>query len=170
MSQAVLNSLPVGPAGMISRDKASATVDSALLLSGSAPTAYGTPLVRDSSTGKFRAATSGDTDISGFLALVYPSVAALSDTVDTQSAPTAGFVPNMRRGWMVVTCNNFAVNAPAPGGQVYVRIASASSGKPLNGIEAAADGSNTLAIPGCYFEGAYDPATGNVEISFHVGH
>ena len=52
-------------------------------------------------------------------------------------------------------------------GQVYVRVAAAAAGKPIGGIEAAADGTNTIAITGATFMSAAD-ASGNVEIAYNI--
>jgi len=69
----------------------------------------------------------------------------------------------MRRGYMTVQ-NNAGV--PSVEGQVYVRVAAAAAGKPIGGIEAAADGGNCVAIPNWVFCDAGD-AAGNVEIRYN---
>jgi hypothetical protein len=48
-----------------------------------------------------------------------------------------------------------------------VRVATAGAGKPIGGIEAAADSTNTIAITGATFMNAGD-ANGNVEIAFNI--
>lgn len=48
-----------------------------------------------------------------------------------------------------------------------MRVAAASAGRPIGGIEAAADGSNTIAVAGCTFMGPAD-ASGNVEIAYNI--
>ncbi|MNT89175.1 hypothetical protein D3C72_2298560 [compost metagenome] len=55
----------------------------------------------------------------------------------------------------------------AKGGTVYVRIAGAAAGKPLGGIEAAADSTNTVALTNAYFTGPKD-AYGVVEVAFNI--
>jgi hypothetical protein len=58
--------------------------------------------------------------------------------------------------------------AAAKGGTVYVRVAAAAAGKPLGGFEAAADGTNTIALPAnTYFTGPAD-AYGITEIAFNI--
>ena len=56
---------------------------------------------------------------------------------------------------------------PAIGGAVYVRVATPAAGKPIGGIEAAADGANTIAVTGATFMNAGD-ANGNVEIAYNI--
>ena len=54
------------------------------------------------------------------------------------------------------------------GGAVYVRVAAAATGKPIGGIEAAADSANTIVLAHCEFTGAQD-SQGNGEIRVFIG-
>ncbi|MNJ80038.1 hypothetical protein D3C77_782700 [compost metagenome] len=50
---------------------------------------------------------------------------------------------------------------------MYVRVAAAAAGKPIGGIEAAADSTNTVEITTAAFMGPAD-ASGNVEIQYNI--
>lgn len=64
----------------------------------------------------------------------------------------------MRRGYMSVKTN---AGTPAFGGVVYARVASPSGAKVIGGIEAAADGANTVIVANAQFMSAPD-ANGEV--------
>lgn len=99
----------------------------------------------------------------GFLARPYPTQGAnASDPVGTSVPPTSGQADVMRRGYMNVKCN---VGAPALGGTVYMRITANGGNTIIGGIEATADGGNTITLTGVQFNGSAD-ANGNVEIAF----
>jgi hypothetical protein len=69
----------------------------------------------------------------------------------------------MTSGYMSVQLNGAAAavkNAP-----VYIRVATPGTGKPIGGIEAAADSTNTITVPNCVFRGPAD-ANGITEIKF----
>lgn len=55
----------------------------------------------------------------------------------------------------------------ALGGAVYVRVGAASATKPIGGIEAVADSTNTVVLTGATFMSAAD-ADGNVEIAYNI--
>lgn len=152
MSNAILERMPVGFAGDVTR-KRDATLEPALL-GGAIP--YGAPVVyRD---GKACAVAAGDTDIDGFLARPYPT------QLGSDGAAPAGMVGDvLRRGYM---CVRLASGAAAHHGQVHVRLVP-TSGKAVGGIEATADGENTLAVPGCVFLGPAD-AGGVTEIAYNI--
>lgn len=161
---AILYRMASGVPGDISR-KQSTLVDSHPLdrvLANAFP-GYGLPgkLV----AGFFTPIVAGDTAASvfGFLVRPYP----------TTGLDGAGLLPNaniglasiMRNGYMTVKNN---AGTPATGGAVYVRVATPAAGKPIGGIEAAADGANTVVVPRTYFTCPAD-AAGNVEIEYLVG-
>jgi hypothetical protein len=50
---------------------------------------------------------------------------------------------------------------------VYIRVATAGAGKPIGGIEAVADSTNTILVAGCTFMGPAD-AAGNAEIGYNI--
>lgn len=127
--------------------------------------AYGLP--GKIASGKFVPIAGGETaaDIYGFLVRPFPTQGAnASDPLSTAVPPTSGMANTMRRGYINVKNN---AGTPALNGQVYVRVATPGAGKPIGGIEAASDTTNTVAITGCIFMGAAD-SNGNVEIAFNI--
>lgn len=101
----------------------------------------------------------------GLLVRSYPITGGSgSDPLGTSTPPTKGVADVLRRGYMTVKLN---AGTSAKDGQVYVRVAAAAAGKPIGGIEAAADGANTVAIPTAAFMGPAD-ASGNVEIQYNI--
>lgn len=118
--------------------------------------------------GKFVPMAGGDTGalVYGFLVRPYPTTAGTPSDPLGISAPLADDLPAdiLRRGYITVKSN---AGTPAFGGAVYVRIAAGTVSQPVGGIEAAADGANTVAIPDAQFMSAAD-ADGNVEISYKM--
>ena len=156
--------MPSGIPGAVTRESV-ATIETQVLNSAAAFTAFG--LFGKMSSGKFVPVGSGDaaTAVYGILVRPFPTQGAnASDPLGTAVPKTTGAADVLRRGYINVK-NNYGT--PAAGGQVYVRVGNASSGKPIGGIEASADGSDTIAIAGCTFTGAAD-ASGNVEIGFNI--
>lgn len=161
---AFLYRMPSGIPGDISRPSQS-TVEPGLFNSASAFSAYG--LFGKIVSGRFVPVGAGDaaTAVYGILARPFPVTGgAASDPIGTSTPPTSGACDIMRRGYMTVKNN---AGTPALGSQVYVRVANAAAGKPIGGIEAAADSTNTIAINGATFMNAGD-AAGNVEIAFNI--
>ncbi len=154
--------MPSGIPGDISR-RSEATVITKILNSASAFSAYG--LFGKMASGKFVPIGSGDaaSAVYGLLARPFPTQSR-TDPLGTSTPPTTGPCDVMRRGFMTVKNN---AGTAADGGQVYVRVANAAADKPIGGIEAAADGGNTIAIASCFFTCAAD-ASGNVEIEFNL--
>jgi hypothetical protein len=160
MGKSLLYRMSSGIAGDVSRP-AQSLIESATLNAAAAFAAYG--LAGKFVGGKFVPLAGGETaaDVRGFLVRPYPTQTANADGSGVQ----LGIVGNvMRRGYMTVVCG---AGVPAKDGQAYARIAAPSAGKPLAGIEAVADGANTIAIAGCRFTGPAD-AAGNVEIEFNL--
>lgn len=156
--------MPSGIPGDISR-KAESLVDSRPLdrnVANQFPS-YGVPgkLV----AGIFTPIVAGDTAASvyGFLVRPYPTTGR--DGAGLLPNANIGFGSVMRNGYMTVKNN---AGTPAPMGPVYMRVAAAAAGKPIGGIEAVADGVNTVLLPRTYFTCAAD-AAGNVEIEYLVG-
>lgn len=106
----------------------------------------------------------GDTaaDVYGLLVRAFPSQGG--NVLGVSVPPLTGVANIMRRGYMTVQNN---AGTTAKNGQVYVRVASPATGKPVGGIEAVADGVNTIAITGARFMHVAD-ANGNVEISYNI--
>lgn len=160
MGNAYLKRMPSGIPGDISR-RAQSIVEAVQLNSAAAFTGYGLPgkIV----SGKFvpiEAADAADV-VYGFLARPYPTQTANADGSGVNQSQMGDV---LRFGFMTVK-NNAGV--AAFNGQVYVRVANAAAGKPIGGIEAAADAGNCVAIAGCTFKAAAD-ADGNVEIEFNI--
>lgn len=136
MGNAFLYRMPSGIAGAISRSQSS-DVDTGIFDASYPFSAYGVPCKEVS--GKLRPIASGDTaaNVIGFLVRPFPTTGAnASDPLGTAVPPTTGIGNRLIRGYMTVK-NNYG--SPARNGQVYVRVANASSGKPIGGIEAASE-------------------------------
>ena len=111
--------------------------------------------------GKFVPLAGGEaaTDIHGFLVRPFPIQTA---NADGSGMPISPVGDRLAFGYISVKNN---AGTPAKGGAVYVRVANAAAGKPIGGIEAVADSTNTVVIPRCIFMDAGD-ASGNVEIRY----
>ncbi|WP_079218923.1 structural cement protein Gp24 [Herbaspirillum robiniae] len=161
---AYLYRMPSGIPGDVSRPSQS-TIEPGVFNSAAAFAGYG--LFGKIVSGKFVPIGASDVAaaVYGLLVRPYPTTGgAGNDPVGTSTPPTSGMADIMRRGYMTVKNN---AGTPVKGGQVYVRVAAAAAGKPIGGIEAAADSTNTIAITGATFMDAGD-AAGNVEIAFNI--
>ena len=164
MGNAFQYRMPAGIPGAVTRPH-EATIEAQLYDSAAPFSAYGLPAKIVS--GKAQPVGSGDaaSAVVAFLVRPYPAHST-TDGVGTSTPPQTGGIGNfLRRGYMNVKLNG--ATAAAKRGQVYVRVAAAAAGKPIGGIEAAADSTNTIAPAGCYFTGPAD-ADGNVEIEFNL--
>lgn len=164
MGNAILYRMASGIPGDISR-QSQATVEPGIFDPANPFASYGIPVKKVS--GKIRPVASGDaaTVIIGLLVRPYPVTGgAGSEPLGTATPPPSGVGDLMRRGYMTVKCN---AGAPADGGVVYVRVGAAAAGKPIGGIEAAADSTNTVVMAGAVFKNAGD-ANGNVEIEYNI--
>lgn len=162
MGNAILFRMPSGIPGDISR-QSQATVETVFFDPANPFPAYG--LFGKIANGKFVPIGAGDaaTAVYGLLVRPYPTQSS-QDPVGTSTPPTKGPADALRRGYMTVLLN---AGTAALDSQVYVRVAAAAAGKPIGGIEAAADGTNTIAITGATFMSAAD-ASGNVEIAYNI--
>lgn len=162
---AVLNlRMPAGVPGAVSRVE-HLTAEPVHLDPAAPFAAYGVPGVLGAN-GRFRPVQAGDTaaSIGGFLMRAYPGFAS-STYYGVSGMPVgAGVGDRMRRGYMQVQLN--AGNAVKEG-PVFVRVGAGTAAKPIGGIEAAADGANTVQIPACQFMGPADSA-GNTEIAYNI--
>lgn len=159
MGNAYLYRMPSGIPGDVSR-KSQSTIEAHFL--GGQFAAYGLFGKLDSS-GNFSPLTSSDTAVYGLLVRAYPTQSA-SNAQGTATPAASGFADVLRRGYMTVTCN---AGTAVKGAQVYVRVANGTTQKPIGGIEAVADGANTIAPTNAIFMSAAD-ASGNVEISYNI--
>lgn len=161
---AYLTRMPAGIPGDVTRPSQS-TIETGIFNSAAAFAGYG--LFGKISSNKFVPVGAGDTAsaVYGVLVRPYPVTGAnASDPLGTAVPPTTGAADILRRGYINVKNNS---GTPAAGGSVYIRVAAAAAGKPIGGIEAAADGANTIVAPNCIFTGSAD-SSGNVEIAFNI--
>lgn len=165
-----LTRMPAGVPGAYNRIAGGATIEAGLLLSTALPIAFGVGVAIDATTGKYRGVTTGDAAaaVVGVLVRPYPTVNYGSTVAGGDPfgavAPSAIGVQNiMRRGYVMVTRGG--TTDAAKGGIVYVRVAAAAAGKPIGGFEAAADGANTIAMPGTWYWMGPSDALGNSEIA-----
>lgn len=159
---AILFRMPSGIPGDVSR-KSQSTVEPVLLNSAAPFPGYG--LFGKIVSGKFQPIGAGDvaTAVYGMLVRPFPTQSS-QDPLGVSTPPTSGQGDCMRRGYMTVKLNAGTAGLDT---QVYVRVAAAASGKPIGGIEAAADTTNTIAITGATFMSGAD-ASGNVELCFNI--
>jgi hypothetical protein len=161
---AFLTRMPYGIPGDITR-QSQAKIE-AQVLDASLPFAgYG--LVGKIASGKFVPFAGAETDADDYGILVRPfpvTGANASDPLGTAVPQTTGIANVLRSGYINVKNN---AGTPAVGGAVYVRVATAGTGKPIGGFEAVADGANTIALTGATFAGAAD-ANGNVEVAYNI--
>lgn len=156
--------MPAGIPGDVSRQSA-AKIETQLLDAAAAFAGYG--LFGKIASGKFVPVGAGDaaSAVYGLLVRPFPTQGAnASDPLGAAVPKTTGPADVLRSGYITVKLN---AGTAALGGGVYVRVANAATGKPIGGIEAAADGANTILVAGASFMGAAD-ANGNVEIGFNI--
>lgn len=135
MSNVFLYSMPNGIPGDVTRQSQS-TIEGKVL-GATAFTAYG--LFGKMSSNKLIPITTADVaaSVAGLLVRPYPITGnAASDPLGTSTPPTSGIGNLMTRGYASVKLNS---GSAADKGQVYVRVGNASAGKPIGGIEAAAE-------------------------------
>jgi hypothetical protein len=161
---AFLYRMPYGIPGDVTR-QSQATIEAHVFNSAAAFGGYG--LFGKISSGKFVPVGAGDVagSVYGLLVRPYPTQGANpSDPLGTAVPPTTGIADVMKRGYASVRVN---AGTAALGGAVYIRVATPSGAKVIGGIEAVADGANTILVAGAQFQGAAD-ATGNAEIAFNI--
>lgn len=158
--------MPAGFAGDLQRAEV-ATIETQQIDSAAPPTAYGVPVKLVS--GKIQPINSGSDTAAAVIGVnlrPYPIQTNGTDALGTSTPPTSGVTDILKRGYVMVSLGG--TTAAAKGGTVYVRVASASAGKPLGGFEAAADSTNTVAMPASwYFTGPAD-AYGITEIAVNI--
>lgn len=161
---AYVERMPYGIPGDVSRPSQS-TIEAGVFNASLPFSKYGIP--GKVASGKFVPLAGAETaaDIYGILVRPYPITgASASDPLGTAVPPTTGVADVLRRGYITVKNN---AGTPALNGAVYVRIATPGAGTPIGGIEAAADGANTIVLTGARFMSAAD-ASGNVEIAYNI--
>jgi len=142
MSNAILYRMIAGVAGALTRTQES-TVESGLYDSTKPFANYGLAVVYGAA--KIRPPAAGDvfTRIRGFLVRPYPLQTTTNEALGTATPPTTGIADILTRGYFTAHLNaGTAVKDAYP----FIRIASAGTGKPIGGIEAALEvGSATIA-------------------------
>ena len=164
--QAYQYRMPAGFAGDLQRAEV-ATIETQLIDPAAPPTAFGVPVKMVN--GKIQPINNAaDTAalVYGVNLRAYPIQGNGNDPLGTSTPPTSGPTDILKRGYF-----NAALGGTTPAtknGTVYVRVAAAAAGKPLGGFEAAADGTNTVAMPSnWYFNGPAD-AYGIAEIAVNI--
>ncbi|AHX12934.1 hypothetical protein CH75_06480 [Dyella jiangningensis] len=159
---AYLYRMPSGIPGMVSREE-NKTIETVPFDSTAPFSAFG--LFGKIVSGKLQPVGAGDvaTAIYGLLVKPFPANSS-QEGLGTAVPPTSGPANVLRRGYTTVQLN---AGTAALNGTVYVRVATPGSGKPIGGIEAAADSTNTIVVANCTFMGAAD-ASGNVEIAYNI--
>ncbi|HEC0323193.1 structural cement protein Gp24 [Acinetobacter baumannii] len=158
MGNAYLYRMPSGIPGDISR-KAHSTVEAHILKGNFGAFGIFGKLTADGIV----PLEAADTDVYGLIVRSYPTQSALNGI--GAAVPQSGIVNDiMRRGYMTVKCN---AGTAKKAGKVYVRVATGTELKPIGGIEAVADGVNTIELKNAMFMHDAD-AQGNVEISYNI--
>lgn len=162
MSNAIMYRMPAGIPGDVTRPSNS-TIEPGVYDAAKSFDGFGVPgkIVAE----KFVPLEAGDaaTVIYGLLARPYPTTSS-QDPLGKSTPAKTGVNDILRRGYMTVLLR---AGTSAKGGAVYIRVGSPVTGKPIGGIEAAADGANTIVLADATFMGAAD-ASGNVEISYKI--
>lgn len=151
--------MPSGIPGDVSR-KSHSTIESHNMPTPVA--AFGVFAKLDAS-GNLAPLGSADTadSVYGLIVRSYPTTSATNEL--GESVPPKGITDVLVRGYMTVKCN---AGTAKKGSAVYVRIGAAAAGKPVGGIEAVADGANTIAVKARFMHDA--DASGNVEIAYNI--
>ncbi len=139
--QAYTFRMPAGFAGDLQRADMGATIETQLIDSNTPPTAFGVPIKMVGGKVQPIAANDPASVIYGVNLRAYPIQGNGTDPLGTSTPPTSGVVDVLKRGYVNVQLNGST--AAAKNGAVYVRVGNASTGKPIGGIEAAAE--NTVA-------------------------
>lgn len=160
---AFLTRMPSGIPGAITRESQAKIEPVVLDAAGPFP-GYG--LFGKVVSGKVRPMGAADVAASVYGLLVRPFPTNSSqDGLGTSTPPQNGGIGDMLvSGYASVKSN---AGTPALNGTVYIRVANAAGGKPIGGIEAVADSTNTIVVAGARFMGPAD-ASGNAEIAFNV--
>lgn len=157
--------MPCGIPGTVTRVTSYPNIEAQILDQTTPPLSFGVPVKMVS--GKIQPIATSDaaTVIYGILVRVYPTSGNGTDGLGV-AVPNKAFPADVLvSGYINVKVNG--ATAPLKGGIVYVRVATAAAGKPIGGIEAASDSTNTVIMANSYFTGGVD-ANGNGEICFNV--
>lgn len=163
---AFLYRMDAGVPGALTRGEDLCKTETNLFNSSLPFSAYGLP--GKIASGKFVPFAGGEagTDMYGFLVRPYPtqSTPAVSSAIGSVAPGVDQPAVVLKSGYISAVLNN-STDA-AKNGTVYIRIA-VGTGSIIGGVEAAADGVNTIVMPNAYFTGPKD-ANGNVEIAYNL--
>jgi hypothetical protein len=157
--------MPAGIPGAVNRIEA-ATIEAVQLDPVNYPTAYGVPMVTDATSKCARKVMAGDAAaaIIGFYARPFPTNNN-ADGLGVSTPPTSGIGNCLKRGYINVTVAAGACSKQSP---VYTRLLPNGANVTIGDVEAAADGANSIVVPGnTYFMGTAD-ARGNSEIAYNI--
>lgn len=158
MSNAILYRMPSGIPGDVSR-KSHSTIEAHLAKGNFGAFGIFGKLTADG----FGPLAAADTDVYGLIVRSYPTQSALNGL--GAAVPQTGIMHDvLRRGYMTVRCN---AGTAKKAGSVFVRVDAGTDLKPIGGIEAIADGANTIELKNAMFMHEAD-AQGNVEISYNI--
>lgn len=152
---AINTAMPAGFNGQVARTSF-AVIESKFIKSSAPVASYGCACRLDGDTVAALTGSTTAAQVYGFV--VCPQVTASAQYpnagVDDFEAPDIG----QPQGILIKGYLNVKVNAgaAAAGGDVYVRVAAGTSSKPIGGVEAAADGSNTVKLSNATFVGGAD--------------
>lgn len=168
MPQIITNSMPIGSAGDLSRDVRECTIE-AYHNSLTVPvTGFGLPVKAGAQTNSVTGLAGGEaaSAILGFSVREMPAYpGAFANQAAGAGTPVTGnAIGILKKGYMIVLVG---AGTPAKEGLVYVRVAAAAAGKPIGGVEAAADSTNTIIVANAQFMGGAD-ASGYAEIRYNV--
>lgn len=159
-----LKFMPYGPAGVLSRPHVH-TNEPQVQSAANPVILYGVPVKMVSGFATAIAASDTASVIYGFSVRQFPRMDFTYAVGFGNAVPPAkGTIDIMRRGYMLVQVN---AGVAAPQGIVYMRVATPAAGKPIGGIEAVADGANTVVVAGAQFMNAADE-NGVAEISYNI--
>lgn len=164
---AFLYRMNAGIPGALSRGEDLAKLETNVFNSALPFTAYGLP--GKISSGAFVPFAGGETaaDMYGFLVRPYPTqdTPAINDAIGNAVPGTTQPAVVLKSGYITATLNG--TTDAVKNGVVYIRVATPGAGKPIGGIEAASDTTNTIVLANCYFTGPKD-GSNNVEIAYNI--
>lgn len=161
---AFLTRMPFGIAGDVTRQSQS-KIEAGVLNAALPFPGYG--LFGKNVAGKFVPIAAADVadSVYGILVRPFPTQGANASDPLGASVPKASGVADVLRSGYINVKNNAGV--PALGGAVYIRVADGTVNQPIGGIEAAADGADTILVAGATFMSGQD-ASGNCEIAYNI--
>lgn len=146
--------MPFPAPGTVSRPNVQ-TIEPQIQSATAPVTAFGVPVKMVAGRATAIAAADAATVVYGFSVRVWPGQDyTFAPSFGNATPPGAGFpLDILKRGYIMVQVN---AGVPAAQGPVYMRVANPSAGKPIGGIEAVADSTNTVIIAGAYFNTLVD--------------